>query len=30
MRVYRFIPALLVLFIVLLVVSGCGGKGGGY
>ena len=30
MRVYRFIPALLILLVVLLVISGCGGKGGGY
>jgi predicted small lipoprotein YifL len=27
---YRLIPALLTLLLLVLVVSGCGGKGGGY
>jgi hypothetical protein len=30
MRLYRYLPALIGVLVLLVLVSGCGGKGGGY
>jgi hypothetical protein len=30
MRLYRYLPALLAVLTTIVLVSGCGGKGGGY
>ena len=30
MRLHRYLPALLAVFVLIVLVSGCGGKGGGY
>jgi len=30
MRLYRYLPALLGVLVLIVLVSGCGGKGGGY
>ncbi len=30
MRLYRYLPALIGVLILVVLVSGCGGKGGGY
>jgi predicted small lipoprotein YifL len=30
MRLYRYLPALIAALTLLALVSGCGGKGGGY
>jgi len=30
MRLYRYLPALIAVLTLIVLVSGCGGKGGGY